>query len=676
MKNSHKKKIYNKLKKVSVWPTIIIFFITMFCSVVVGIVFTVYSCTNVIDEKYKTAVETATLIERLVDRLEKEGNDTKQAMKKAQELGFEFQDAFYIDQDNEIIDGIGVMTADRELMEAQIGDMDLSLFPDVSQRDLFTDDEKLNFQLESILEGALLKSDQVSTDEWMERKLAEYLFWIVVPTEDQNVKFMVKIPVVVLRQDMYTAIIAIIVGMVLFSIPMILMLINAISSIANQSRMRKLILFDEVTGGNNWTAFREGARKIVQRYANRNKCFAIVDFEIMKYRSYCACHGVEEGELLLENAYNKITKQLTRNEICGRYGRANFAILLCSPSEEAVSEKIVKLMENMKDVGGKHRLVTHAGYYFIDEMKDAKGRQIPRKKVDIAKLYNNASAARASIPSNEESMSCGFTDKLLEDQLWEHKVEDRMEEALGNKEFAVFYQPKYNPVTDELAGAEALIRWIEKDGNIVPPGKFIPIFENNGFITRIDDYMISAVARQQKQWLSEGKNVVPVSVNVSRAHFTQSDLAEHILALVDEQGAPHHLVEIELTESAFFDDKNALLTTVRKLKEYGFEISMDDFGAGYSSLNSLKDLPLDVLKLDAEFFRGDLADDRGEIVVSEAITLAKQLNMRIVAEGIEKKEQVDFLATKGCDMIQGYYFAKPMPAEDYVERMRQKTYVS
>jgi EAL domain-containing protein (putative c-di-GMP-specific phosphodiesterase class I) len=182
--------------------------------------------------------------------------------------------------------------------------------------------------------------------------------------------------------------------------------------------------------------------------------------------------------------------------------------------------------------------------------------------------------------------------------------------------------------------------------------------------------MLEHVARDQKAWLDKGYKCVPVSVNVSRAHFIESDLAEQIRDTVDKFGTPHQYVEIELTESAFFDDKKALISTITRLKEYGFAVSMDDFGSGYSSLNSLKDMPLDVLKLDAEFFRGDNQGERGEIVVSEAIKLAKSLNMRTVAEGVEVREQVDFLAKQGCDMIQGYIYAKPMPGDEYEQRMQ------
>ncbi|MBR1450826.1 MAG: EAL domain-containing protein, partial [Lachnospiraceae bacterium] len=227
--------------------------------------------------------------------------------------------------------------------------------------------------------------------------------------------------------------------------------------------------------------------------------------------------------------------------------------------------------------------------------------------------------------------------------------------------------------TRELKGAEALIRWMSPEHGMISPGRFIPIFEKNGFITKIDHYMLEHVAKDQRRWLDAGYDCVPVSVNVSRAHFIESDLAEQIKGIVDDAGTPHDLIEIELTESAFFDDKNALISTIKKLREYGFAVSMDDFVSGYSSLNSLKEMPLDVLKLDADFFRNDDGDGRGQIVVSEAIKLAQNLKMRTVAEGVEEKNQVDFLAEQGCDMIQGFYFAKPMPKDEYEERMNNKT---
>lgn len=305
------------------------------------------------------------------------------------------------------------------------------------------------------------------------------------------------------------------------------------------------------------------------------------------------------------------------------------------------------------------------------EMREHSRRCCVRTDVDIDQMYNYANAARTSTKCREEQRISFFNQDILSAQLWERTVEDTMETALHNEEFQVYLQPKYSPIDAKMVGAEALVRWISPEKGLIPPGRFIPIFEQNGFITQLDDYMISHVAKLQAEWTIQGKKQVPISVNVSRAHFSLEGLAEHICRLVDAYGPRHDLIELEVTESAFFDDKDILVETVKQLKAYGFHVSMDDFGAGYSSLNSLKDIPLDVLKLDGEFFRGEDDDGRGEIVVREAIQLARSLDMRVVAEGVEKKEQVDFLASQGCDMIQGYYFAKPMPVVEFVEKMER-----
>ncbi len=264
-----------------------------------------------------------------------------------------------------------------------------------------------------------------------------------------------------------------------------------------------------------------------------------------------------------------------------------------------------------------------------------------------------------------------FDQQILQEQLWKNKVEETMEAALLNGEFKLYLQPKFDPVTEKIVGAEALVRWISPEDGMIPPNRFIPVFEENGFITKLDDYMILAVAKLQSEWKLKGQKQVPVSVNISRVNFVKEDLAAHICHLVDSYGADHAGIELELTESAVFGNKERLMQILKELKLCGFSISMDDFGTGYSSLNSLKDLPIDVLKLDMDFFRGEDEQQRGEIVVKETIRLAQALHLKIVAEGIEKKEQVEFLAEQGCDMIQGFYFAKPMPVEEFNERIKR-----
>ncbi|MBQ7707722.1 MAG: GGDEF domain-containing protein [Lachnospiraceae bacterium] len=450
----------------------------------------------------------------------------------------------------------------------------------------------------------------------------------------------------------------------------IIVVVNIVSNFVRQRRITNYFFTDHVTRGHNWMWFKVKGDQLLRKKSNARNKYAIINIGFVKFRAFCMCHSIEEGEAVLRRVSDWITASIDKKEMLAHVSSSNFALLLKYNDADELDERIRTLIKELEQIDTEHKFAFQLGVNKIGVSKDANGLYVKRKGFAIDSEYNNACTARATMSDSEDSGVAYFDEKLVDDQRWIDQVQEKQQSALDNEEFVVYYQPKYDPRTNELRGAEALIRWQSPDFGFVPPGKIIPIFEKNGFVTEIDHYMITHVARDQKAWLDKGYKCVPVSVNVSRAHFIESDLAEQIRDMVDKEGAPHNLIEIELTESAFFDDKNAMIETIEKLKSYGFAVSMDDFGSGYSSLNSLKDMPLDVLKLDAEFFRGENRGERGEIVVSEAIRLAKSLNMRTVAEGVEVKEQVEFLAGQGCDMIQGYYFAKPMPKNDYEERMK------
>ncbi len=456
----------------------------------------------------------------------------------------------------------------------------------------------------------------------------------------------------------------------LVSLVLLVMLINAIRGMIRQKKITGYFFSEATTGGNNWTWYLIKGNQLLKKRTNRRYNYAVISLLFVNYRTYCVCHSLTEGEKMLKRVYVGLSNLISKKEMCAYAGYANFALILRYEQEEELKTRLNSMIRQLEFTDPDHKFNFQFGVSLIGKNLDAAGKPVRRKDIELENEYNNATAARLTMSETEESGIAFFDERIVEDQKWLDTVQEHQKQAVSNEEFMVYYQPKYDPRTNELRGAEALIRWNSPQYGLVAPYKFIPIFEKNGFITEIDHYMIQHVARAQKKWLDAGYKCVPVSVNVSRAHFIESDLAEQIRDMIDEAGCPHHLIEIELTESAFFDDKKAMITTINKLKEYGFAVSMDDFGAGYSSLNSLKEMPLDVLKLDAEFFRGEAAEEgRGEIVVSEAIKLAKSLNMRIVAEGVEIKEQVDFLASEGCDMIQGYYFAKPMPGAEYEQKM-------
>ncbi len=450
------------------------------------------------------------------------------------------------------------------------------------------------------------------------------------------------------------------------------LLINIISGALRRRRTLNVFFTDIVTNGHNWMWLLIKGHGILKKMKNRPLRYAVIDLVFVNYRNFCACHSVAEGEKMLRLVYETINKSMTSREMCVHVTSSHFAVVMAFSDKEALESRVKTLISVLEGISPGRRISFHAGIDIIEPegtvMPD--GKVLRRKDLDLELEHNKACTARSTLEASDDSGVAFFDEKLVEEQKWKEAVQERQASALANEEFVVYYQPKYDPTTDRLKGAEALIRWQSPEFGFVPPGRIIPIFEKNGFITEIDHYMITHVARDQKAWLDRGFNCVPVSVNVSRAHFIESDLAEQIRDMVDAAGCPHNYIEIELTESAFFDDKKAMISTIAKLKEYGFAVSMDDFGSGYSSLNSLKDMPLDVLKLDAEFFRGKSEDGRGEIVVAEAIRLAKSLNMRTVAEGVEIRDQVDFLAAQGCDMIQGYFYAKPMPGADFEQRMK------
>ncbi|MBR6238831.1 MAG: GGDEF domain-containing protein [Lachnospiraceae bacterium] len=501
-------------------------------------------------------------------------------------------------------------------------------------------------------------------------KMIQLPIWISVDVDGGSKHFIGKAVFSVNRHDTRILTYLTIAMAALLVIILITMLAAAIKNVVRQKRMINLFFTDIVTDGHNWSWFLIKGDKMLRKRSSAKHKFALISLSFVNYRNYCVCHSVAEGEALLCRINDLIEKNTKKNEICAHTTSASFALMLRYSDKAELERRIKKLIESLSLMDEDHRFNFQAGVALIGEDAGEDGKRIHNRDVDLDTEYNNASAAKATLSASDDSGIAFFDTKLIEEQQWLDKVQEKQQSALDNEEFVVYYQPKYDPRDTKLMGAEALIRWDSPDFGFVPPGKFIPIFEKNGFITKIDHYMLKHVAADQKAWLDAGYNCVPVSVNVSRAHFIESDLAEQIRDIVDEAGTPHEYIEIELTESAFFDDKKALLNTIGRLKDYGFAVSMDDFGSGYSSLNSLKDMPLDVLKLDAEFFRGDTTDGRGEIVVSEAIKLGKQLNMRIVAEGVEVKEQVDFLAKEGCDMIQGYYFAKPMAGDDFVKKMQ------
>ncbi len=428
----------------------------------------------------------------------------------------------------------------------------------------------------------------------------------------------------------------------------------------NNVRLSRTAYLDFVTQQGNFARFLLDAKKYLKK--RRSRRYALVTFDIHKFRILSDTDGGETERMLLQIA-EVLRGYVGKNECYARYANDEFAVLMkyLTPDEHAA--RVRRLDARLKKMPALAKLCFHYGAYYITDYE-----------MPVQRMYIYASMAKDEAIQQgvgEERLGV-FSDAMRQAMLFEKELESNMRAALDNEEFVVYLQPKYFANGVRVGGAEALVRWNSPTMGFIPPGKFIPLFERNGFIMQLDSYMLRHVCAFQQKQMAAGRALVCISVNMSRAHMLDPMLVEEITAIVDSYQVPYSAIELELTESAFFDDKRVLLDAVHALRSRGFSVSMDDFGSGYSSLNSLKDLPLDVIKLDCEFFTQTEDAARGRTVIADTIALAKHLHMEIVAEGIETEEQVALLNELGCDFIQGYYFAKPMPLEQFEQLMDEE----
>lgn len=258
-----------------------------------------------------------------------------------------------------------------------------------------------------------------------------------------------------------------------------------------------------------------------------------------------------------------------------------------------------------------------------------------------------------------------YDESFRERTLREQGILDGMHKGVAEKQFQVYYQPKYNLVTGEMAGAEALVRWQHPEMGFLAPMEFIPLFEKNGFITELDMYVWETACRDLRGWLDAGYPNMTMSVNVSRADIYNPNLPDILLSMVYRHGLEPRRLHLEITETAYTEDSTQLIEVVTKLKNMGFLIEMDDFGTGYSSLNMLSGLPISYLKLDKGFVQREMADGNRESILSFVFGLAGRLRLPVVAEGVETAEQAQGLKNMRCGYAQGFYYARPMPKADF-----------
>ncbi|MDN4777053.1 putative bifunctional diguanylate cyclase/phosphodiesterase [Clostridioides difficile] len=295
------------------------------------------------------------------------------------------------------------------------------------------------------------------------------------------------------------------------------------------------------------------------------------------------------------------------------------------------------------------------GIYFVEE-----------GEVDIQKAVNKANMAR-SVAKGKNINYAIYNEDVRNKLSEESMILDDIKIALVKNQFEVYYQPKFSLVTGEMIGSEALIRWNHPEHGFISPAVFIPIAEKSKLILKIGRFVFERVCNDLYEWKKQGKKIVPVSVNLSRVELYQPDIVKFINKTIKMYNLSSDFIEIEITETVAINELNILKNVLNELRTYGFSISMDDFGTGYSSISCLRDMPIDILKLDKSFLGGIEHDERSRNIAKSIVSLAKSLDLVVIIEGVESKEQAELMKQFGCDLVQGFYFARPMPAKNFLD---------
>ena len=417
--------------------------------------------------------------------------------------------------------------------------------------------------------------------------------------------------------------------------------------------LRQAAYTDALTGGSNFSGFLMKVNNAEGGY--------MVSCDLDDYRMIASMFGAQKGDELLRGVYECIRGGLTEGEPVARVDADHFAFHLVERQRSAVLERLRQIerrIRRLSDKMGVIHLVPRFGIYAMRPEEDA------RRSCELANLA--LGAARSSADN-----TVAFYQDLDQNAFFENmQLEDRFDEAIGEHQFKAYYQPKCNPKTGEIVGGEALVRWVQEDGTMLSPDRFIPLFEKDGAIGKLDEYMFTCVCAQLSQWRREGLEIRPVSVNLSRASLCRQGVALAYKRILEGYGLSTWMVPLEVTESAMISD-DAVISVLQEFYRYGFRIEIDDFGKAQSTLPMLKLPFVDTVKLDKSLI-DCIGDRKGEIMLRQVVRLCYELGLYTTAEGVEAEDQVDFLRALDCTDIQGYFFSPPLPVEKYTEKLRRQ----
>lgn len=432
-----------------------------------------------------------------------------------------------------------------------------------------------------------------------------------------------------------------------------------LSALLLNSKNQQEKRLDLLTGLYNKTAFYEEVENLL--WQNPRQSYVLLCLDIRRFKLVNDLFGEKEGDRLL-----RFTGGLLESEVRGYKGTAgrltSDIFVCCIPNIRAQCENLFyTIRDKLKEYPLNMEILVKMGFFVIED-----------PSLPVALMCDRAVLAVESIKGDYLKPYAIYSEELRENLLLHQQLTNDMERALQNREFKVYMQPKCDMGTGMIVGAEALVRWEHPQKGTLLPGKFIPIFEENNFIKKLDPYIWEEVCRFLKEWIGQGHTPVPVSVNISRTSLYGSDVYGTLTALAEKYEISPELLELEITESAYVRDIRHLSEVLRRLRDYGFPVLMDDFGSGYSSLSMLKDIDIDILKLDMRFLSEAKEDYyKGYKIMETVLQMAEKLSLYVIAEGVETREQVHLLLSMGCHYAQGFYYYRPMPLEEFKKMLAE-----
>lgn len=409
--------------------------------------------------------------------------------------------------------------------------------------------------------------------------------------------------------------------------------------------------------------FYDEAKRIMD--ANPDIQFAIMELDINCLTMINDMYGLLEGDRLLSYMGDTLRKTFDKadNTLVSRIHADLFACMF-PYTKEKVDSYIESIEKDIQVFGSQISvdLLLSFGIYIVDN-----------KDCSVSSMCERANLALKTVKGNYIKHIAYFDQEMHRKALQEIDITSRMSKALRENEFVVYYQPKHSLDDERVIGAEALVRWISQDRGMISPGVFVPIFENNGFIMKLDAYVWEETCKFIRDCREQGIVLPPISVNVSRVDLFNPDIVDVIVGLLRKYSIDPKMLKLEFTESAYTESEQLMMNIMDQLHQAGMEIDMDDFGSGYSSLNMLKDVPVDGLKIDLRFLSKSKNETKGKRILSSVLHMAKWLGIPAIVEGVETLEQVNLLKSYGCTSVQGFYYAKPMPKEDFVNYVKNRT---